>query len=132
MFSSIILMTASMFVFLFKMTSMFWDTRSAMKNVNILNNYCLIKSVISSFTTDSGRIYLPGSVRMLFKSSACWEPSNRFDMHCCERFKKCFSVFRVLCMKNKLFHTQLSQVFSSLQLLSNRTIGHHNKGIRLI
>lgn len=123
MFSSMILMTASMFVFLFKMTSMFWDTKSDMKNVNILNHYRLIKSVISSFTTDSGRIYLPGSVRMLFKSSACWEPSNRFDMHCCERFKKkklrlvCFSVFRFLCMKNKLlFHTQLTQVFSSLQI----------------
>lgn len=121
MFSSMILMTASMFVFLFKMTSMFWDTRSAMKNVNILKHYRLIKRVISSFTTDSGRIYLPGSVRMLFKSSACWEPSNRFDMHCCERFEKnlrlvCFSVFRVLCLKNKLlFHTQLPEVFSSLQ-----------------
>lgn len=36
-FSSMILMTASMFVFLFKITSMFWDTRSVRKNVNILN-----------------------------------------------------------------------------------------------
>lgn len=32
-----ILMTASMFVFLFKMTSIFRDTRSAAKNINIVN-----------------------------------------------------------------------------------------------
>lgn len=31
MFSSIILITASMFVFLFKITSMFWETRSVIE-----------------------------------------------------------------------------------------------------
>lgn len=60
-FSSMILMTASIFVFLFKITSMFWDTRSVRKNVNILNYYHLFQSrVISTFTIVSGKVYYLG------------------------------------------------------------------------
>lgn len=104
-FSSMILMTASMFVFLFKITSMFWDTRSVRKNVNILNYYHLFQSrVISSFTIVSGKVYLPGSVRILFKSNACCEPSNRFDMHCCERQINILHNIRTFCSDCLLVH----------------------------